>query len=73
VKYVGDLQLQIWNREKKSYEIFDPMNVLNLPLNSEVARACAAGAPWRIAKRDRPLKPVLKNHYREYGGYQGRS
>jgi hypothetical protein len=49
------------------------MNVLNLPLNSEVARACAAGAPWRIAKCDRPLKPVLKNHYREYGDYQGRS
>ncbi len=62
MKYVGDVQIQIFNRDTGEYE---PQGDF-LPPSRKIARELAQGRPWRIVKCDRPLKPEMKNHYREY-------
>jgi hypothetical protein len=71
VKYAGVLEVQIFDRATGLYVPY-PF----CPPDQGVARAIAGGAPWRIAKSDRPLKPAMKDHYYQYaydGDYQGKS
>lgn len=60
-KYVGILQIQVFNRSTRMYEPFP-----HVTPTAQVARALARGAPWRICKCDRPLKPEIKKNYRLY-------
>lgn len=71
MKYHGDLEVQIFCRETGRYARWSWV-----PPIAAIAREIAAGAPWRIAKLDRPLDPSLLDHYREYsyiGDNQGKS
>ena len=76
MKYCGELQLQIFDQQIGAYVDFAFIKIGSRETAREIAREIARGRPWRICKCDRPLKPVLKNHYHQYtydGDYQGKS